>query len=99
VIFVVLLVITINGGSCGDVGRKFFDMTSNVGTTPKLTPQVLLSEPMLELKEVYGNINNGYNNATIIRCGITCFLQRYSSIDVDLNSWNVASGNVVKITP
>ncbi len=48
---------------------------------------------MLELKEVYGNINNGYNNATIIRCGITCSLQRYSSIHMELNSWNVASGN------
>jgi hypothetical protein len=54
---------------------------------------------MLELKEVYGNINNGYNNATIIRCGITCSLQRYSSIHMELNSWNVANGNVVKITP
>jgi hypothetical protein len=38
VIFVVLLVITSNGRSCGDVGRKFFVMTSNVGMTPKLTP-------------------------------------------------------------
>ena len=99
VIFVVLLVISSDGGSCGDVGRKFFVMTSNVGMTAKLIPQVLLSEPMLELKEVYGNINNGYNDATIIQCGITCSLQRYSSIDVELNSWNVASGNVVKITP
>ena len=98
-IFVVLLVITSDGGSCGDVGRKFFVMTSNVGMTPKLTPYVLLSEPMLELKEVYGNINNGYNDATIIRCGITCSLQRYSSIHMKMNSWNVASGNVVKITP
>jgi hypothetical protein len=66
VIFVVLLVIASDGGSCGDVGRKFFVMTSNVGMTPKLIPQVLLSELMLELKEVYGNINNGYNLATII---------------------------------
>jgi hypothetical protein len=54
---------------------------------------------MLELKEVYGNINNGYNDATIIRCGITCSLQWYSSIHMKMNSWNVASGNVVKITP
>jgi hypothetical protein len=99
VIFVVLIVISSDGGSCGDVGRKFFVMTSNVGMTNKLIPQVLLSEPMLELKEVYGNINNGYNDATIIQCGITCSLQRYSSIDVELNNWNVASGNVVKITP
>jgi len=38
VIFVVLLVIASNGGSCGDVGRKFFVMTSNVGMTPKLIP-------------------------------------------------------------
>ncbi len=95
----VLLVITSNGGSCGAVGRKFFVMTSNVGMTPKLIPKVLLSEPMLELKEVYGNINNGYNDATIIRCGMTCSLQRYSSIHMELDSWNVASGNVVKITP
>ncbi len=54
---------------------------------------------MLELKEVFGNINNGFNDATIIRCGITCSLQRYLSIHMELNSWNVASGNVVKITP
>jgi hypothetical protein len=74
-------------------------MTSNVGMTPKLTPYVLLSEPMLELKKVYGNINNGYNDATIIRCGITCSLQRYLSIHMKMNSWNVASGNVVKKTP
>ena len=38
VIFVVLLVFSSDGGSCGDVGRKFFVMTSNVGMTPKLTP-------------------------------------------------------------
>jgi hypothetical protein len=38
VIFVVLLVITSDGGSCGDVGRKFFVMISNVGMTPKLIP-------------------------------------------------------------
>jgi hypothetical protein len=38
VIFVVLLVISSDGGSCGDVGRKFFVVTSNVGMTPKLTP-------------------------------------------------------------
>jgi hypothetical protein len=44
-------VISSNGGSCGDVGRKFFVMTSNVGMTAKLIPQVLLSEPMLELKK------------------------------------------------
>jgi hypothetical protein len=47
VIFVVLLVISSDGGSCGDVGRNFFVMTSNVGMTTKLIPQVLLSEPML----------------------------------------------------
>ena len=38
VIFVVLLVISSDGGSCGDVGRKFFVMTSNVGMTAKLIP-------------------------------------------------------------
>ena len=50
---------------------------------------------MLELKEVYGNINNGYNDAAIIQHGITCSLQWYLSIHVELNSWNVASDNVV----
>ncbi len=37
-IFVVLLVISSDGGSFGDVGRKFFVMTSNIGMTPKLIP-------------------------------------------------------------
>ena len=37
-IIVVLLVISSDGGSCVDVGRKFFVVTSNVGITPKLIP-------------------------------------------------------------
>ena len=41
-IFVVLPVISSNGGSFGDVGGMFLVMTSNVGMTAKLIPSVLL---------------------------------------------------------
>jgi hypothetical protein len=54
---------------------------------------------MLELKIVYGNINNGYSNADIIQHGITCSSMWYSWIDMECNSWGVANGFMAKITP
>jgi hypothetical protein len=54
---------------------------------------------MLELKVVYGNVNNGYSNAYIIQCGIMCSSMWYSWIDMECNSWGVANEFMAKITP
>ena len=62
---------------CG-VGGNCWSMQVNVGMTPKITPKVLLSDLMLELMRTYGKVNNGYDNATIIRRRITWAFQRYS---------------------
>jgi hypothetical protein len=91
VIFVVLLVFSSNGGSFGDVRGIFFVMTSNVGMTSTLIPKELLSEPMMELKVVYGKVNNGYSNAYVIKRRITCSFQWYSWIDMEYNCWRVAN--------
>jgi hypothetical protein len=93
VIFVVLLVFSSDGGSFGDVGGMFFVMTSNLGMTSKLKSYKLLSEPMMELKVVFGKINNNdYNNAYIIKRSITCFFQWYFLwIDMEFNCWKKAN--------
>ena len=63
-------VFKVGSGFCG-VGVEFWSMEVNVGMTPTITPKVLFWNMMLELKIVYGNVNNGQGNAIIIRRGIT----------------------------
>ena len=63
-------VFKVGSGFCG-VGLEFWSMEVNVGMTPTITPKVLFWNMMLELKIVYGNVNNSQGNATIIKSGIT----------------------------
>ena len=79
--------------------RDILVTTTNVGMMTKLIPSVLLLEPMLELKVVYGNVNNGYSIAYIIQCGIMCSSMWYSWIYMECNSWGMANGFMAKITP
>ena len=58
-------------------GMKFFSMKINVGMTPTIIPKVLFWDMILELKIVYGNVNNGHRNATIITRGITSAFKWY----------------------
>jgi hypothetical protein len=66
--------------------RDILVTTTNVGMTTKLITWVMLLEPMLELKVVYDNVNNGYSNAYIIQRGKTCSSMCYSWIDMECNS-------------
>ena len=56
---------------------KFWNMEINVGMTPTIIPKVLFWDMILELKIVYGNVNYGHSNATIIRRGITSAFKWY----------------------
>ena len=56
---------------------KFFSMEINIGMTPTIIPKVLFWDMIFELKLVYGNVNNGHGDATIIRRGITLAFKWY----------------------
>jgi hypothetical protein len=52
-------------------GCKFLCMEMYVGMTPKITPQLLIWNMMLELKMEYDEVNNGQGYGGITRFGKT----------------------------
>ena len=63
---------------CLGVRVIFLGLKITVGMTAKIKSKVLLLELMLELIKGYGKVNNGHNNATIIRRIITWAFHWYS---------------------